>query len=266
MTLGISTYAYQWRSSDSAVAPMTLEQIFDDAARLGLTPVQVCDWAPLTSMTDRELDAVRAAAEQRGLALETGTKGVAPEHLRTHLRIAQRLGSPLLRSMLHSPEHQPNRAQAEVDLREVLAEFEAAGVTLALETYEQVPTATVVEIVDAIDSPRLGICLDPGNVIAALENPDDVIDMTAARVVNVHVKDFAFTRNADMVGFRLAGVPMGEGLLDYAHLRRVVDPDARGINLIIEQWVPWQGDIESTITRETTWAHKAVEYLNGWLD
>lgn len=243
---------------------MTLTQIFDDAAHLGLTLVQVCDWAPLASMTGRELDEVRTAAEHRGLTLEAGTKGVAPDHLRAHLRIAQQLGSSLLRSMLHSPEYQPNRAQAEADLREVLGEFEAAGVVLALETYEQVPTATVVEIVDAIDSPWLGICLDPGNVIAALEHPDDVIDMTASRVANVHVKDFAFTRNADMVGFRLAGAPMGQGLLDYAHLRRAVDPDRRGINLVIEQWVPWQGDSESTIMCEARWAEHAVQYLTRW--
>ena len=168
--------------------------------------------------------------------------------------------------MLHSPEYQPDRVQAEADLRAVLPEFERAEVSLALETYEQVPTATVVEIVDAIDSDNLGICLDPGNVIAALEHPDDVIDMTAARVLNVHVKDFAFTRNSDMVGFRLAGVPMGQGLLDYGHLLRAVEPDRRGINLIIEQWVPWQADIEDTVALETSWVQHAVDYLNGWRD
>lgn len=245
---------------------MTLEQIMDDAARLGLTLLQVCDWTPLASMTSHELDGVRAAADLRGLTLEVGTKGVAPEHLVSHLRIAQRLGSPLLRSMLHAPEYKPSRVQAEIDLRAVLPQFEAAGVTLALETYEQVSTAVLVDIVSAIDNPRLGICLDPGNVIAALENPDCVIDMTAPRVVNVHVKDFTFTRNTDMVGFTLAGVPMGGGLLDYAHLRRAVDPDRRGINLIIEQWVPWQGDIESTIKQETAWAEHAAHYLKDWPD
>lgn len=245
---------------------MTLEQILDDAARLELTVLQVCDWPPLSSMTDGDLDALRSFAEQRGIGFEVGTKGVGPAHLRDQLRIALRLGSTLLRSMLYSPAYQPSREQAELDLREVVADFEAAGVTLALETYEQVATATILEIVEAIDSPWLGICLDPGNVIAALENPDDVIDVTATRVVNVHVKDFSFTRNADMVGFRLAGVPMGEGLLNYAHLRRAVNPDERGINLIIEQWVPWRGDRESTMATEASWAEHAVRYLKGWTD
>lgn len=266
MTIGISTYAYQWRSSPRAAAPMTLEQIFEDAHRLGLGLVQVCDWSPLATMTDRELDAVRAAADACGHALETGTKGVDPAHLLAQLRIAERLGARVMRSMLHSADYQPDREQAEADLRSVIAEFEAAGITLALETYEQVPTATLVEIVDAIDSERLGICLDPGNVIAALEHPDDVIDLTAARVVNVHVKDFVFSRNPDMVGFRLAGAPMGHGLLDYAHLRRAVQPERRGINLIIEQWVPWQADAAATITIETEWAEHAVRYLTQWSD
>ena len=59
---------------------------------------------------------------------------------------------------------------------------------------------------------------------------------------NLHVKDFAFTRQDGWVGFTYAGAPLGEGLLDYDHMRRAVRPDERGINQIIEHWLPWQGD------------------------
>lgn len=264
MTLGISTYAYQWRSSERVAQPMRLGDIFDDALRLGLTLVQVCDWAPLEAMDDAALHHVRDLAAARGLTLETGTKGIAPAHLRRYLAIASRLGSTLVRSMLHSPGHQPDREQAQRDLREVMGEFESAGVTLALETYEQVSTPTLVELVDSIDSPNLGICLDPGNVIASLEHPDDVIDRTAAWVRNVHVKDFSFTRDPDMVGFRLAGCPMGEGLLDLNHLLEAVRPHKRGINVVIEQWCPWQGDAEETMRVEAAWVEHAVRYLRAF--
>lgn len=47
--------------------------------------------------------------------------------------------------------------------------------TRGLETYEQVKTSTLLEVVDAIDSQALGICLDPGNCVAVLEHPCDVI-------------------------------------------------------------------------------------------
>ena len=96
-------------------------------------------------------------------------------------------------------------------LRQIIPAYEQAGVTLALETYEQVPVATLVDIVEQVDSPTLGICLDPGNCVAALELPTDTIARTAPYVRNLHVKDFAFTRKDGWVGFTFAGCPLGEG-------------------------------------------------------
>nr|BFF24635.1 hypothetical protein GCM10025732_26000 [Glycomyces mayteni] len=43
--------------------------------------------------------------------------------------------------------------------------------TLALETYEQVATEKLVELVSAAGSPNIGVCLDPANVVARLEHP-----------------------------------------------------------------------------------------------
>ena len=124
-------------------------------------------------------------------------------------------------------------------------------------------TASLVDLVATIDSPRLGICLDPGNVVARLEHPADVVALTAPWVRNLHVKDFAFTRSPDMVGFRFAGCPLGEGLLDYDGLMAAVQPERRGISRIVEQWVPWQGDSAGTVARETEWAEHALRWLRA---
>ena len=68
---------------------------------------------------------------------------------------------------------------------------------------------------------------------------------------NMHVKDFAFARQDGWVGFTYSGAPMGEGLHDYAHLLETVRPEDRGINEIVEHWLPWQGDPETTVQAET---------------
>ena len=52
------------------------------------------------------------------------------------------------------------------------------------------------------------------------------------------------------MGFTFAGCRLGEGLLDYDGMIRTVRPDERGINQIIEHWLPWQGDSATTITLE----------------
>lgn len=163
--------------------------------------------------------------------------------------------------MLFSPDSRPPLPEAERFLREIVPTFEAAGVTLALETYEQVATADLVTLVETIGSPQLGICLDPGNVVARLERPRDCVEATAALVAGVHVKDFAFARQPGWVGFTYSGARMGEGLHDYAHLLETVRPREGGINEIVEHWLPWRGDPETTIAMERDWTRATVDYL-----
>ncbi|HWH98028.1 MAG TPA: TIM barrel protein, partial [Pseudolysinimonas sp.] len=179
----------------------------------------------------------------------------------TYLDLAEVLAASVVRSMLFTPAARPTLADAERMLRTALPKYEGAGVGLALETYEQVPSADLVSLVEAIGSPSLGICLDPANCVAALENPRDVVERCAPYVVDIHVKDFAFTRQAGWVGFELAGAPLGTGLLDYDHLVRTVDPAGRGISRIVEHWVPWQGDLAATVAIEDDWTSRNIRYL-----
>jgi sugar phosphate isomerase/epimerase len=214
---------------------------------------QICDYAPLLAFSPAELRALRRTADDLGIRLELGTKGVAVEHLATFLQLAGVLGATLVRSMVTALGSRPTTAEAETVLRTALPAYEAAGVTLALETYEQIPSTELVSLVETIGSEQLGICLDPANTVAGLENPRDVVERCAPYTKNLHVKDFAFARQDGWVGFTLAGAPLGTGLLDYDHEQRTVDPDVRGINRIVEHWLPWQGSFEATAARENDW-------------
>lgn len=263
MILGLSNYAYFWQTSDRAPRPLSAVELLDRAVELGVEVVQLCDFAPLATMGPKELRRLRDAADGRGILLEVGTRGVAVEHLTRYLRIAADLGARLLRSMLHGQDYQPTPERAVEDLRAVLPLCERHGVTIALETYEQVPSTTLMEVVDTIDHPLLGVCIDPANSVAALELPADVIERTADRVANIHVKDFAFTRTEGWVGFTLAGCPLGTGLLDYDFMIERIGPKAEHISQVIEQWVPWQGDFESTARIENLWTERSVEVLRG---
>jgi len=202
-------------------------------------------------------------ASSKGVALELGTRGVRPDHLRRYLDLAGKLEVTLVRSMLNTADHRPTRAEAVSMLRAITPAYEQAGVTLALETYEQVPVATLVDIIEQVNSPNLGICLDPGNCVAALELPTDTIARTAQHVRNLHVKDFTFTRKDGWVGFTFAGCPLGEGLLDYDAMIDAVRPNERGINQIVEHWLPWQGDSATTIALEDQWTLHNLNYLRS---
>ena len=228
---------------------------------LGGEVFQICDYPLIESYGDEQLDALRATAAGHGITLELGTRGVRTEHLSTYLRIARRLGVTLVRSMLNTADHRPSVAEATTLLREAVPAYAAAGVTLGLETYEQVSTDDLLAVVRGVDSPNLGVVLDPGNSVARLERPVDVVDATAPYVVNIHVKDFSFSRRDGWVGFTFAGCLLGEGLLDYDHMIRKVGPDERGINQIVEHWLPWQGDFEETARLEDRWTRHSINTL-----
>jgi len=267
--IGLSTYALFWELSDRAPRPLTLAAAVDRTRELGLGLLQVCDYAPLETWDEIQLKELREHADAQGVALEVGTKGIRPERLRRFLHIGQVLGAGLVRSMLNTPAapnhpaHAPSAAEAEAILREVIPEYEAAGVRLALETYEQVPTADVVGVVRKVGSPNLGICSDPANSVAALENPREVVEAVAPYVLNMHIKDFAFRRQDGWVGFVYTGTPMGEGLLDYDHMAAAIRPAEKNINQIIEHWLPWQGSAEETVRAERQWTEQAVAYLRS---
>ena len=261
--IGLGTYAFFWQHSDRVEHPLSLIAALEATRELGVELFQICDYAPLEHMSEPELEDAASAARDLGLAIELGTKGVEPAHLARFLQLAEVFGARLVRGMLYGPESRPTLAEAEHHLREALPAYEAADVTLALETYEQVATADLVGLIDSFGSPQLGICLDPGNVVARLERPRDAVELAAPLVANVHVKDFAFARQDGWVGFTYSGAAMGTGLNDYPHLLETVRPRERGINEIVEHWLPWQGDPESTIRTEREWTRTTLDYLRS---
>jgi 3-oxoisoapionate decarboxylase len=263
VTIGLSTYAFFWRSSDRVEEPLTLHGILEQTRACGCSLLQICDYAPLDDLSVDGLTELACAADDLGIQLELGTRGVGPDHLRRYLEMATRLNVTMVRSMLNTASHRPSEAEAIELLRQIVPSYAERGVTLALETYEQVPVAQLVRVVEAVDSEALGVCLDPGNCVAALELPDDVVTATAPYVKNWHVKDFAFTRQAGWVGFNLVGCPLGDGLLDYDGIVKAVDPNGNDINQIVEHWLPWQQDGETTCAMEAEWTQHSINYLRS---
>ena len=261
--LGVSSYAYVWRRRADGPAPMSVFDILEDARRLGLGVVQLCDMRELEEPDPGWMADVRQEALGRNLMLETGTRGVESGHLRHHLDVALVIGSTFVRSMLSSRRATPSLAEAIGSLREVMPAYEHADVVLGLETYEQYSTAELVQVVEAVGSTHLGITLDPGNSVARMEHPSAVVSLAAPHAVNLHVKDFAFTRNEETIGFTFAGAPLGCGLLDYDAMVASLDAHHRVMNHIIEHWLTRRGTIAATCSEERRWVDDSVAWLRA---
>lgn len=263
MTIGLSTYAFTWRAASNVPQPATLSDMLDETADLGGRVFQICDYSAIERYSTHELAELRRKASDLGIALELGTRGIGYDKLTRYLDLAEALDVRLLRSMFNDGETRPTPTQAERSLHRILPRLESQHVKLALETYEQVPVKTMMSVIEAIDSPYVGVCLDPANCVAALEFPAHVIAQTADHVVNLHIKDFTFTRTDGWIGFRLLGCPLGEGLLELDSILERIAPQDRDINLIIEHWLDWQGDTQTTHLKEAEWTHHNMNLLRS---
>lgn len=264
MRLGISSYTFTWAvgvSGHPPERPMTAVDLLNKAAELGVHLVQVADNLPLDQLSPTELGAFTKRAVELNVSVEVGTRGIGLDHLATYLQLAQRLGSPILRVVIDTPDHHPTESQVVGTLREIAPQFEHAGVCLAIENHDRFKARELAGIVERIGSQYVGICLDAGNSFGALEGPEVVLEVLGPLTVNLHVKDYAIFRANHMMGFIVEGRPAGQGDLDIAWLINGLRDLGRNPNAILELWTPAQETLAASIAKEEEWAMASIEYL-----
>lgn len=265
MKLGLSSFGVGWAVGvpgyPAPPAPLDAFGLVTLAHGLGLRLVQIADNLPLHTLTDAERAALRRHADQLGVGIEVGTRGIQAEHLAAYADIARALRSPLLRVVVDSVNHHPDAAEVVERLRAFLPTLEAADLTLAIENHDRFRARTLAEIVASLASPRVGICLDTVNSFGALEGPDVVVGALAPYVVNLHVKEFVVRRVPHNMGFTVTGAPAGQGMLDVPWLLATLQAQGRQFNAIIETWLDPQVDMAATIAQERAYVEQSVAYL-----
>src|SRR5215207_7786929 len=103
MRLGISSYTYGWAIGTEGNRPAgapTAPDLVDRACELGVRVLQLCDNLPADTWRDDAVEVLTTKARAAGVAIEVGTRGSDPHHLRRFIEIARRLGSPILRLVI----------------------------------------------------------------------------------------------------------------------------------------------------------------------
>ena len=227
----------------------------------GCEVVQIADNMPLHLLSAPTLERLGAQANDLGIDLEIGTRGIDPAHLQAYVSIARRLRAKLVRTLLDGADHKPSTGEAIAMLREVVPSFEDAGVTLAIENHDRFPARTLAAIIEELNRSAVGVCLDTANSLGCGEGITEVLDALAKYVVNLHVKDFTIARLPHNKGFIIEGTPAGKGLLDIPLLLRRLQELGADVNAIVELWPAPQNDIEASVAKEQQWADESVGYL-----
>jgi sugar phosphate isomerase/epimerase len=251
MKIGIDSYCYHrffgdWYpdlQSDPG-RRMTVWDFLDRAHALGAQGVSLeCCYLP--EPTDAFLGSLRERLEALGMepvwawghpnGLGSGTLPEAAEDLVRHLDAARRVGARVMRICGGGRRTRPatwteHKAKLVPMLRRLCGPAERAGVVMAIENHIDLLGEEMAELIEAVGSPWLGVCLDTGNNLRMSEDPMAVARTLAPFARATHVKSLtAYKGDPKTFGF-WPSVPLGEGLVDVAEVVRLLrQADYRGL-------------------------------------
>ena len=244
MAVGLSTYAFFWQALRCRAAAADGHRNAGADARSGRRASSRSATTPRsTRPRTRTGRRTLRRAGQRAIALELGTRGVEPAHLLTLPRAGQPTRRHLVRSMLNTATHRPTRHEAVTLLKEVIPAFAEGRCHRSAWKPTSRSRPTIWSTWSKRSTARTWVSAStPPTASPRLELPGDVIDRVAPYVVNMHVKDFTFSRQDGWVGFYADRVPPRRGTSRLRrHDRAGATRPEEGISQVIEHWLPWQG-------------------------
>jgi len=264
MQPGLSSYTYTWSvgvPGSMPEKPASVYDLVDKANSLGITLLQVADNMPLEKLANAEVVDILNYANESKVALEFGSRGLTAEHTIECLDTANLLRSPILRMVIDSKDFEPDKVTIISIIRELLPEFKSRNIRLAIENHDRLKAREFEDIIQAVGSDLVGICLDSVNSMGAGEGFETVSDILLPYTINLHVKDFVIHRVSHKMGFVIEGRPAGKGMLNIRKITERLSELKRCNSAILELWTPPEGGIEETVIKEDKWAEESIRYL-----
>jgi 3-oxoisoapionate decarboxylase len=233
--LGVCTYSYQlhWTAAKQSAPDLPFRDalgFLDHCHRLGAAGVQLV----VGPWQDGYAAKLRAKAESYAMYVEGQValpqKPQDVGRFDTQVRTAKDAGMDVVRAVclggrryetFAAPADWPpfvERSRAALMLADPIVRKHR--VRLAIENHKDFRASELLDVIRRLGSEYVGVCLDVGNSIALLENPEAVVEALAPVAFTSHFKDMAVEESAD--GFRLAEVPLGDGYLDLAKMVAVL--------------------------------------------
>jgi sugar phosphate isomerase/epimerase len=227
LALGIDNFAvrgFGWKASE----------LIRYAEGLRLDTLFLSDMDCLPSLEEADLKRVKSEADAAGLALYVGSWSICPsaksfknkwgtaeEHLRTGLRVARTLGSPVFRVILGGMDDRktPGGIAARIEdtvkvLKGMRQEVLDSGVRIAVENHAgDMHSWELARLVEAAGPDFVGVNIDTGNAAWTLEDPVDVVRNLGKYVVCSSLRDVMAWPVED--GAAIQWTAMGDGLVDW---------------------------------------------------
>ena len=264
MQPGISSYTYTWAvgvPGSMPAKPASVYDLIDKANTLGINLLQVADNLPLENLAIDEIKNIFSYAMGRKVTLEFGSRGLTLDHTIKCLETAKLIHSPILRMVIDSKDFEPDKETIIGLIRDLLPEFKKSNIRLAIENHDRLKAREFEDIIQAVGSDLVGICLDSVNSMGAGEGFETVSEILLPYTINLHVKDFVIRRVSHKMGFVIEGTPAGTGMLNIRKIIESLSALNRCNSAILELWTPTEVKIEDTVIKEDKWASESISYL-----
>lgn len=216
----------------------------DYCAGLGASLVHFSELQYLGSLDDANLLQVRQHAAKLGVAIEIGTRtccptsksfdpklGTGEEQMLRAINVARVTGSPIVRTFMGtSADRDPIERHMEAMtrlLKSIRSRVMDLNIKIAIENHAgDMQARELKSLVEMAGKEYVGVCLDAGNPLWALEDPHLTLDTLYPYVLTTHCRDTAVWRVPE--GAAVAWVRMGDGNVgigEYVAKLRRLRPD-----------------------------------------
>jgi sugar phosphate isomerase/epimerase len=285
MLLGLHTYSLYLHGIGQAWADfklpwprqLTTFELFDLSVDLGLDGLHLDDGV-LENLDPAYLKEISATAVERDLYLEynfsmdMGGMGIGIQHdLDEALTIASALGADVVKVSMDLKRPRPvSASRFHPDVIEQMKSFatrlstsapaaENAGIKIAVENHCDSFSEEILWLLDRVNHPAVGACIDTVNALMVMEDPMQAIENLAPRAFTNHFRDdrIEFQRS----GFKLTGTAVGEGDIDMKGAYDIIKnhSDMRRINIETEMDIPLD-NMQKALQMESDTIKRSIRY------
>lgn len=207
-------------------------QFLEYAAKHKIETIHYSEIRFIGSLEDDHLKKVKAKSDELGIQIELGMRSVCPtskafdpkqgtaeQQIQRMIRAAKMVGSPIIRCFLGT---MADRENGEIDrhiestvktLKAMRSQIRDSGLKIAIENHAGDMQARELKgLVEAAGKDFVGVCLDSGNPLWAIEDPHLTLETLAPYVVTSHVRDTSIWRTPE--GAAVQWTRMGAGNID----------------------------------------------------
>ncbi|WP_125568362.1 sugar phosphate isomerase/epimerase family protein [Companilactobacillus insicii] len=256
-------------------------QLMDYAVKWGLDGLHITN-VDLVSLDPDNLAKVKKAAEDHGLYLEYNVSFNAPCDPRVNSTVkdallnAKAMGADLVKFSLDidrphpiygtcfDPDVMKQLSKRYDEFKENLPLLEELGLTMSLENHCDLYADEVIWLVDKLNNPNVGACIDTMNSMNVLEGPEVCINKMAPYANCVHLCDLKLKVDPD--GLHSIGSPIGQGDIDETKVMRTLreKSNVKRITFEVESEI---GDdtMEEAQKKEMKACTDSIDYLRNTL-